>query len=110
MQVHVIHGEQAASEDFARLVRERFGFPTDVPAIGQVISLTRDKGRAETPPVEEPQWERSLARILEKAARIRSLMEGNSEASPDQIKGELERDLAATEQLLDRLLERVPPA
>lgn len=108
MQVHVIHGEQTASEEFARLVRERFGYPTDVPAIGQVISLAPDTARAEASPAEGPLWERSLARILDKAATIRSLMECNSGASSAQLQLELERDLKATEQLLDQLLERVP--
>ena len=110
MQVHVIHGEQSASEDFARLVRERFGFLTDVPSIGQVISLAPGKARIEAPTAVEPTWERSLARILDKAARIRSLVEHTPGASPAQLQSELERDLAATEQLLDRLLERVPAA
>jgi len=111
MQVHVIHGERSASEDFALLVRQRFGFPTDVPAIGDIISLAAPgRARVERPEAAEPEWNQRLARIIDKAAEIRSLWESNRGLFPAQIPSELERDLLRAEERLDALLKRAPSA
>lgn len=111
MQVHVIHGERSASEDFALLVREKFGFPTDVPAIGDTISLAAPATvRLERPEAAEPTWDQRLARIIDKAAEIQALYESNRSLLPAQIPDDLERDLRRAEERLDALLKHAPPA
>jgi len=44
LRVCAVHGEENISEGFAALVRRRFGFPTHVPAIGEVIRLPDTSG------------------------------------------------------------------
>lgn len=110
MQVHVIHGERSTSEDFALLVRKRFGFPTDVPAIGDTISLAPEEAPAAPPVAEGPDWTERLNRIVERAEAIRSLWERNRDLMPTPIPDRLERDLQKVEDRLNDLLKHVSPA
>ena len=38
MRVYVIHGEQSVSDEFAKIVRQKFGFDAQVPSIGDRIT------------------------------------------------------------------------
>lgn len=111
MQVHVIHGEQRASEAFAQLIRQRFGFSADVPGIGDVIPL-----RPAAPPIavaeaeeEQPEWKRRVAELVRKAAELRQLMEESAEALPPELLDELDEDLAKAEERLNAALKETTP-
>ena len=96
MQVHVIHGEQSISEEFAGLVRARFGFRTDVPALDDVIH-----------PVPETQEEKVLgapagpAQVWE---RIRTIWDRLPEGLTPELLKRLEGELTRTESRLQAIL------
>ncbi|MCE5242814.1 MAG: MBL fold metallo-hydrolase [Desulfobacteraceae bacterium] len=97
LRVHVIHGEQKVSEEFAGIVKARFGFQTDVPDLDDVIPVipetVREKllGAAEGP-----------AEIWE---RIRTLWDRLPESLSPELLNRLEGELARTESRLEAILQ-----
>ena len=87
------------------MVTGRFGFATQVPAIGEVIVLSPPAaGEISEEPTRSP-WEQRLARLMHKAREMQQLLA----ASPPDRRAELlarwEADLARTEAGLDAVLK-----
>jgi metallo-beta-lactamase family protein len=104
MRIYVIHGERGISEEFAKLVRERFGFEASVPALGDLITLAPRALDAPPAAVPEVAWPAQFAQVLSKLGQLRDLWE----QAPTSIRPELAQKLAAqlgsSEEVLDSLL------
>lgn len=103
LRVYAIHGEESISEGFAALVRRRFGFPTHVPAMGEVIRIPDTERELPPEKIEEPGWEGTWMRLARKVAGVR---ERKRQIPPDlllRIEGEMDR----LEKELDRVLDQV---
>ena len=99
LKVHVIHGEQSVSEEFAATVRSRFGFSAQVPALDDVIQT--DLETAEERVYGVPGAPSGPARVWE---RIRSIWDRLPPGlSPEMLK-RLEGELSRTESRLEAIL------
>jgi metallo-beta-lactamase family protein len=113
MRVYVVHGEESVSEEFAKLIRQKFGFETHVPAIGDRITPTALERPAVYPKAgaaEEPTWREYVAKLLQKAEEIRRVLEdAGKPVSPHMIQ-RLEDELISAEAHLDEALQSVEKA
>jgi len=105
MPVYVIHGEPNASESFASLVTARFGFPTHVPAIGEVISLPPPEAEAVPAEPARPPAEQWLVQITQKAEALQGLLAASPSAMRSELWARLEADLARIGADLDTVLQ-----
>jgi len=105
MQVHIIHGEQDISEIFAALVSKQLGFRTDVPGIGDTISLALHEPVVTAEAVEELRWQLYLTKVIQKAEQIKALWERSPQVLPKDLMQQLEQELSQTEARLDAILK-----
>jgi metallo-beta-lactamase family protein len=105
MQVFVVHGEANVSLSFASLVTERFGFPTHVPTIGEVLTLRPSAVTAVPGEPSRVQWEQQLADLKRKTAKLEELLAVSPPARRAELLARLEADLACTAVGLDLLIE-----
>jgi len=112
MRVYAIHGEQSISQTFAALVRERLGFETSVPAIGDVVELGPAEGAAapEAAGPIEPIWVQQIESILQKARQIEEIATEAPGALPSHVVQGLENELAIAESHLEALLHEARKA
>jgi len=110
MRVYVVHGEGSVSEEFAKLIRQKFGFDARVPAIGDRITPTALESSAVSPETGEPGWRGYLAGLLRKAEEIRTFLEDAGEPPPPHIVQRLEDELISAEAHLDEALRNAGKA
>jgi len=105
MRIYVIHGERNISEEFAKLVRERFGFDASVPGLGDVIPLTPLAPKA--PPVSVPElaWPVRLTNFLSKLGALKTLWDQTPESIPPELIEKLAKQLGPMEEALDTVLQ-----
>jgi metallo-beta-lactamase family protein len=105
MRVCLIHGEESTSRDFAALVRQRFGYRTHVPSMGETIDLglAAPHMEARAGGVRQAGLERASA-LFQKAQKLRRLLEDAPWEQAAEAQGSIEEDLAEIELRLDRLL------
>jgi metallo-beta-lactamase family protein len=104
MRVFVIHGEESVSVEFAELIRQRFGFETRVPAIGDRITPTALLHGTATGPAVDARWRGYLANLAQKAEEIRSALERLPEGLPPHVLQRVEEELASAGGHLDEAL------
>ncbi len=105
MQVNVIHGEPKSSETLAALIKDRFGFSTHVPSIGEVIALgplAADALSAEPAPSEATQ---RFGQLIEKARKLQNTMAALPPELQAELLAQLEAALARSETRLDAVLQ-----
>jgi len=105
MRVFVVHGEQSISEEFAGIVRRKFGFDTRVPAIGDRITETGLEAAPVLRAVGEPGWRARLAGLLRKAEEIRATLEKPARPIPAHMVRHMEEELLSAERHLEEALE-----
>ncbi len=106
MRVYVIHGESNVSDEFAGLVRSKFGFEAHVPSIGDRISEAGLIERAEKPegiPMQAPAMSDSLAELIRKADLLRNILVGS--ALPAHLIHRIEDEMASARAHLDDALQ-----
>ncbi|MCE5336026.1 MAG: MBL fold metallo-hydrolase [Desulfobacteraceae bacterium] len=110
-RVFVIHGEALVSEEFAGIVRQKFGWATGVPAIGDRITETALEKAARVPEAAEARWRLYLQQLLGKAERIRNVLESSGPSLPPHVAQRIEEELQSAERHLDETLASVssPP-
>lgn len=104
MRVYVVHGEQAASEEFAALVRKKFHFATYVPAIGDRITPAALEPARAAPPQDRPALVERLARLGRRADEIRAAIEEAGATLPPYLEQQLEEELQSAEGHLEEAL------
>jgi len=100
LRVYAVHGEESISEVFASLVRQRYGFSTHVPGMGEVIPIPPTDRETAARQRQVPRWEQSWMRTLRKAEAIRAM----GEKLPPGLLLQLEEMLNRTERELDTVL------
>jgi metallo-beta-lactamase family protein len=105
MPVYVIHGEPNTSESFASIVAARFGFPTYVPAIGEVISLPAPGVEAVPEETTRPLTEQWLVQVRQKAQALQDLLAASTPATRNELGTRLETDLVRIAADLDAALQ-----
>jgi metallo-beta-lactamase family protein len=105
MQVNVIHGEPSSSETFAALIKDRFGFSTHVPSIGEVITLGPPRG--EVIPAEPAPWEAAqrFGQLIEKARRLQRTLAALPPERQAELLAWMEADLAHSEARIEAVLQ-----
>lgn len=109
MQVYITHGERAVSEEFAKIVHAKFGYPALVPEIGETIMV---------PPVEREaleireaiKWQQDLSRLIQTAEAIGRVREESAEGLPAELLQEMEMELSRAEGRLEEILRRARTA
>lgn len=104
--VYVVHGEESVSEEFAGIVRQKFGFETYVPSIGDRITPTAVE-HAAVRAAGEPKWRKNIAELLRRAEKIRSILEDPRQEIPPHIVQRLEEEIASAEGHLEEALQNV---
>ncbi len=107
LRVYVVHGEENVSREFAGLVRQKFGFETRVPAIGDRITPDAIEPAPTYGIAAEPGWRGNVAKLIQKAEILRSLMEGAPGPVPPHLVQRLEEELSSAESHLDEALQSV---
>ncbi len=106
VDVYVIHGEEHISTSFASLIRQRFGFRSHVPAIGDVIPITIPGARAVTAPSVGAERLPGLSNLLRKADEIRRLIEVAPEAIPEDALRAIEEELSQATSRVESILHK----
>lgn len=106
MDVYVIHGEEHVSSIFADLVRQRFGFRSHVPAIGDVIPITPPTVRAAVAPPRAARRVSGLAELLQKTEDLRRMLEEAPETISGDAVREIENELSQAKSRLDAILKQ----
>ncbi len=107
MRVYVIHGEPSVSEEFAGIVRRKFGFDAQVPSIGDRITATAIE-RAEKPAgieVELTAWDRHISELVQKADALRGLLAKPGRDLPASILQRIEDEMISAASHLDEALQ-----
>jgi metallo-beta-lactamase family protein len=108
MRVCTIHGEQSVTEDFAKLVKDRLGFETHAPTIGEIITLMPFIPKAAAPEMaEEAPWQKALRGVIEKAEEVKLLWRKSPQVISGVISQQLEDELSLAENSLDEILQKL---
>ncbi|MCU0573311.1 MAG: MBL fold metallo-hydrolase [Syntrophobacteraceae bacterium] len=108
VRINVIHGEEEISRQFAAVVRQRFGYRTYVPAIGETIHLEAappDVG-IELKAAERAGRERVSA-LLRKARALEHLLESAPESVPPEMLEAVEEGISEIERRIDALIQSI---
>jgi metallo-beta-lactamase family protein len=107
MRVYVIHGEQSVSEEFAALLKQKFGFNTRVPAIGDRITATAFEQAGVAAEIEkgEPGWREYIARVTQKAEALRAVLENPALELPPHVLQRIEDEMISAQTHLDEALQ-----
>ncbi|MDY0042412.1 MAG: MBL fold metallo-hydrolase, partial [Desulforhabdus sp.] len=108
MQVYVTHGERTVSEEFAKILRAKFGFTTFVPEIGETIVVPRVERAPEKP--EAIKWRQDLSRLMETVGAIGKIREEAPEVLPLELLQEIEAEFSLAEDRLEAVLQRARAA
>lgn len=108
MRVYVIHGESNVSDEFAGLVRQKFGFEVHVPSIGDRVT---DYGPIE-PGEKRVEFETRapvlgdyLAELARKADALRELLGGAGGELPAHVLQRIEDEMISARTHLDEALQ-----
>jgi metallo-beta-lactamase family protein len=107
MRVYVIHGEQSVSDEFADIVRHKFGFDTQVPSIGDRITGTEIQ-RAETfaaMQTEGPGWGGHVSELAQKTDALRSILANPDRDLPPHVIQRIEDEMISAKAHLDEALQ-----
>jgi metallo-beta-lactamase family protein len=107
LRVYVIHGEQSVSEEFARTLRQRFGFEVRVPAMGDRITATALEQAGAAAGLDEggPAWREYISRLQRKAESLAAVLDNPSLDLPPHILQRIEDELASAQIHLDDALQ-----
>lgn len=109
MRVFVIHGEASTSEQFAKILRQKFGFDTQVPSIGDRITTTALE-RAAGPAVLEmdlTRWGEYVSDLAKKAEALRNfLAKPGLDLSPHALQT-IEDEMLLAKSTLDEALTTI---
>lgn len=106
MQIYITHGERTVSEEFAKIVHEKYGYPTFVPEIGDCIMLPAIE-RETLEEMEEVKWRHDLSRLIQTATEFDKVREEATATLPPELLRELDRELSRAEGRLEEILRRV---
>ncbi|MGC8491417.1 MAG: MBL fold metallo-hydrolase RNA specificity domain-containing protein [Syntrophobacteraceae bacterium] len=110
MKVNIIHGESSVSDEFAALVRQKFGFEVHVPSIGDRITESGELERGAKPPElvkEAPALGDTLAELAQKADALRNLLAGAGTGLPPHVLQRIEEEMVSARAHLDEALQSV---
>ncbi len=108
MRVYVIHGESNISDEFAGMVRRKFGFEVHVPSIGDrisdygVIEHGAKPGEIET---QAPVLGDYIAELAQKADALRNILAGAGAELPAHVLQRIEDEMASARAHLDEALQ-----
>jgi metallo-beta-lactamase family protein len=110
MRVYVIHGEQSVSDEFANIVRQKFGFETQVPSIGDRIagSGEREAGSGEREAGSEEQgtgWGIHISELVQKTDALRRIMANPGSEIPPPVLERIEDEVISAKAHLDEALQ-----
>ncbi len=106
MRVYVIHGEQSVSEEFAKILRQKFPFDTRVPAIGDRITA-RGLQPAGAAALETmgPKWREYISKLAQKTETLRAILENPDLDLPPHLLTEIEKEMVSAQARLDAALQ-----
>jgi metallo-beta-lactamase family protein len=108
MRVCVIHGESSVSEEFARIVREKFGFDVVVPSIGDRITDRAEVERAakavERAGAEEFEPGEFFADLARKADALRQILQNPARGLSPHVLQRIEEEMISAKAHLDEAL------
>jgi metallo-beta-lactamase family protein len=107
MRVYVIHGEQSVSEEFADTLRQKFGFETRVPSIGDRITATTfEKARAAVDVGPDgPKWPEYIARLIKNAEALGAILGNRAQGLPPHVLQTIQDEMASAQAHLDEALQ-----
>jgi len=108
MRVYVIHGERSVSDEFANIVRQKFGFVAQVPSIGDRITDDVAMERAETfaeLETEGPGWGGHIYELAQKTGALRSILANPDRDLPPHVLQRIEDEMIAAKAHLDEALQ-----
>ncbi len=105
MRVYVIHGERSVSDEFAGIVKQKFGFETRVPSIGDRITSTAfEQAAAEVEP-GAPWWRETISRLAQKTEELGALLGNPATELPPHVLQRIEDEMVSAQAHLDEALE-----
>ncbi len=109
MRVYVIHGEPGVSDEFANIVRQKFGLDVQVPSIGDRITDYVGMERAETPAGMEteggPEWGGHISELAQKADALGIILENAGRDLPPHVLQKIEDEMISAKAHLDEALQ-----
>jgi metallo-beta-lactamase family protein len=107
MRVYVIHGEQSVSEEFANVLRQKFGFETGVPAIGDRITATafEHAGRAAVFEPGGPRWREHISGLTQKTETLGAILGSPGRDFPPHVLQRIEDEMMSAQAHLDEALQ-----
>ena len=108
MRVYVIHGESSVSDEFAGLVKSRFGFEVHVPSIGdRVTDYAAIEPGVKPAEIETqmPVLSDYLAELVRKADALRGLLAATGGELPVHVLRRIEDEMISARTHLDEALQ-----
>jgi metallo-beta-lactamase family protein len=104
MRVYVIHGEQGVSEEFAKILSQKFGFEARVPSIGDRITATALVQAGAAAEIE-PRWREYISRLAQKAAALGAILGSPARDLPPHVLQRIEDEMTSAQAHLDEALQ-----
>ncbi len=105
MRVYVIHGEQSVSDEFANIVRQKFGFDAQVPSIGDRITGSPSPSRVGVNSEQETGWGGHIAGLAQKIDALRRILATPGCDIPPHVLERIEDELISAKAHLDEALQ-----
>jgi metallo-beta-lactamase family protein len=109
LRVYVIHGEPNVSEEFAGIVRRKFGFVSQVPSIGDRISdqAAIEQAGAAFPKMEgeAPEWFKRISELARTADALRNALATPGVDLPPHVLQRIEDEMISAKAHLDDALQ-----
>jgi len=108
VRIHVIHGEEEISRQFAAVVRQRFGYRTHVPAIGETIHLeAAPRGVGVELKTAERAGRERVSALMRKARALEHLLESAPAGVPPEMLETVEEEISEIERRIDALIQSI---
>lgn len=107
MRVYVIHGEPSVSDEFAGMLRQKFGFDAQVPSIGDRIT-SKEMERAATPvemQIPLPGLGGHVSEVSRKIEALRSILTSSGRDLPPHVIQRIEEEIISAKTHLDEALQ-----
>ncbi len=107
MRVYVIHGEQSVSEEFANVLRQKFGFDARVPSIGDRITATAFEQVGAAAEVEPggPRWREYISRLAQKTGALEAILGTPALNLTPHVLQRIEDEMISAQAHLDEALQ-----
>ena len=108
LRVYVVHGESSVSDEFAKIVRQKFGFDVRVPSIGDritdYVAIERAEKAGETD-TDGSKWRGYISKLAQKAEALDKILGDPGLDLPPHVLQRIEEEMISAQAHLEEALQ-----